>query len=177
MTPPLDGRGEGQTNLERVEIRDSTGQHTEKDRQQAGQAQTSHITRQPEQGSGTAETRLLERESPSITAMELLKPSPLTQHRPTGGHLMMRRQHHRPGSSSRPPNCPSPSCRRQLQPHYSSPPACLRSLLWPPVGLLPASLSSVPLRADSTVPPRWRRPTSRRAPSVTLSSTYGPLDN
>lgn len=24
----------------------------------------------------------------------------------------MRRQHHRPGSSSRPPNCPSPSCRR-----------------------------------------------------------------
>lgn len=35
MTPPLDGRGEGQTNLERVEIRDNTA-HTQRERERTG---------------------------------------------------------------------------------------------------------------------------------------------
>jgi hypothetical protein len=58
----------------------------------------------------------------------------------------------------------STSTHDQLQP-------CLRSLLWLPAGLWLASPSSaLPLAASW--PPRSRRPTSTRAPSRTLSSTY-----
>lgn len=113
--------------------------------------------------------------------LELLKPganhadsAPPIAHRPTGCHLMMRRQHHPPSFGSS--RDTQPCCSLATTTLEITSQKCLRSLLWLPAGLLPVSPSSALLRAASTVPPRWRRPTSRRPPNVTPSSTYAPLD-
>lgn len=106
--------------------------------------------------------------------------------RRSGGHLMMRRQHHLIARRGFPSLCPRRNCPQSGLKTGRCCPGCLLLLPWPlvrlsRVGFLPVPRFCAPLRAGSTARTArtarahrlrsWRRLTSRRGLSVTLSSS------